>query len=188
MAGYFPKGAEILFIGTNPGQLNKRQSGWDDTSYSDSEEWSEFQRGYAKGLFEAPMGKWIQKGMNDRRDWAFTNIVKCRTPDNAPPSLEEISTCRPWLQNQIKLTKPKIIITLGASAYNWFDTIISMDRVRGMPLSINNLFFTGILIPMDHPAYQRYKHDKFTAMSFKKVLGLIENRKAYRAVMASNRI
>jgi len=44
------------------------------------------------------------------------NIVKCRPPGNRTPEADEIATCLPWLQRQIELIRPKIIVALGKTA------------------------------------------------------------------------
>lgn len=188
MPGYFPKETEILFIGANPGQLNKRESGWDDAEYAEDEDWSVFQQGYAKGLFEAPMGKWIQEGMGGSKAWSFTNVIKCRTPENKAPNPEEIGNCRPWLEQQISLKKPKAIVTLGGTAWSWFDPLITMDRVLGTTCGISRHFYEGIIMPLYHPAYLRYKHDKFTKMYFEKLMGTVKNRQAYRIAMINVKV
>src|SRR6185503_18807254 len=98
MAGYFPKNLDVLVIGQNPGQLHKRKSGWDDSEYAfNDEDWSKFQQDYAKGLMEAPLGKWLNDGFQGRVIWGLTNIVKCRTESNLV-DFEMQANCRPWLQ------------------------------------------------------------------------------------------
>ncbi|MGB9609278.1 MAG: uracil-DNA glycosylase family protein [Patescibacteria group bacterium] len=57
-----------------------------------------------------------------RQEVFITNVVKCRPPKNRRPKKEEIEKCRPWLVEQIKILKPKLIITLGALALNWFSS------------------------------------------------------------------
>ncbi len=46
----------------------------------------------------------------------MSNVVKCRPPDNRSPSAQEISTCQPYLQRQIALLQPKIILAMGRFA------------------------------------------------------------------------
>ena len=52
----------------------------------------------------------------DRRKVYITNIVKCRPPGNRDPSDEEIEACTPYLWRQIRLIKPRVIVTLGRHA------------------------------------------------------------------------
>jgi uracil-DNA glycosylase len=53
------------------------------------------------------------------KDYYITNIVKCRPPENRDPKPDEIKTCSPYLFEQIKKMKPKIIITLGRFSFNF---------------------------------------------------------------------
>lgn len=183
MPGFFPKDAKILVIGMNPGQLHKRQSGWDDSSYSESEQWSHFQQGYAKGLFEAPIGKYLKEGLQGGVPWAFTNIVKCRTPDNKPPTFEEIANCRPWLEKQISEIDPWAIITLGNVAHAWFfdkDALVSSDRVNKRPRFMERSYWRGIYMMLYHPSYMQYQMDKKTKLAFQGIELIVSNRKLYQ--------
>lgn len=188
MPGYFPKNSQILFIGQNPGQLNVRASGWDDRSYSEEEDWKQFQIGYARGLLEAPIGKWIKEGMSGKVPWAFTNVIKCRTPNNGLPYLTEIEECRPFLEQQIRIIQPKAIVTLGAIAYDWFGIDYDIKQTRGKRLAVNNNFFRGIMVPWYHPAYNRYTHDKFSLRMMSELELLVQNQRLYKQAIIFNRI
>lgn len=61
----------------------------------------------------------------------ITNVVKCRPPNNRRPKKEEIEKCRPWLEQQIKILKPKFIIALGALALNWFFPRTKISKIHG---------------------------------------------------------
>ncbi len=84
-------------------------------------------------------------------DVYITNIIKCRTPNNRPPTREEISTCRAFMDEQIQNIKPKIIVCLGELSYHCltkeYDTNIS--QIRG------EIFEYGEakLIPTYHPNF-----------------------------------
>ncbi len=59
----------------------------------------------------------IEKGMGiPRREVHIANVLKCRPPDNREPTTEEKATCTPWLDRQIELLDPKVIIPLGRHA------------------------------------------------------------------------
>jgi len=80
----------------------------------------------------------------------ITNIVKCRPPGNRVPTPTEAFTCRPYLLKQIEIIRPRIIVTLGATAYRYLtndDTPIS--RVRGHLIHTESY----LLIPTFHPSY-----------------------------------
>ncbi len=85
-----------------------------------------------------------------RSDVYITNIVKCRPPNNQVPTASQAHTCQPYLLKQIELIKPKLIITLGATAYHFLtgdETEIS--KVRGTVHKQNDY----TLIPTYHPSY-----------------------------------
>jgi uracil-DNA glycosylase family 4 len=50
----------------------------------------------------------------------ITNIIKCRTKKNVTPTGSQINNCQKWLDNEIIIINPKIIITLGNIAAMWF--------------------------------------------------------------------
>ncbi len=60
----------------------------------------------------------IEKGMglNREKDTYICNIVKCRPPGNRDPEADEISACKPFLIQQLKAIKPKVIVALGKPA------------------------------------------------------------------------
>jgi len=80
----------------------------------------------------------------------IANIVKCRPPGNRVPAADEIATCLPYLQRQIELIKPKLIVALGKVASNALlgrDATLASLRgklhdYRGIPLIVTY-----------HPAY-----------------------------------
>ena len=85
-----------------------------------------------------------------RADVYITNIVKCRPPNNQVPTPSQAHTCQPYLLKQIELIKPKLIVTLGATAYHFLtgdETEIS--KVRGTVHKQNGY----TLIPTYHPSY-----------------------------------
>ncbi len=93
----------------------------------------------------------IENVLHLRREQVYiANIVKCRPPGNRVPTPTEAFTCRPYLLKQIELICPRIIMTLGATAYRYLtndETPIS--RVRGHIIRTENYF----LVPTFHPSY-----------------------------------
>ncbi len=123
---------EILFIGEGPGAEEDRQ-----------------------GLaFVGAAGQLLTKiiqAMGFTRDQVFIgNVVKCRPPENRTPMPDEMKACLPYLQEQIALLKPKIIVAMGATAVRGLlDVETGITRLRGRWLS-----YEGIdLMPTFHPAY-----------------------------------
>ena len=79
------------------------------------------------------------------------NTVKCRPPENRNPLPEEKIACRGFLDKQLELLKPKIIILCGAVAVNsMLDTKLGITKIRGQ-------WFDGIygakMMPIFHPSY-----------------------------------
>ncbi len=66
-----------------------------------------------------------------REDIYITNVVKYRPPNNRDPLPEEIAACMPWLHEQIKIIKPKIIVTLGRHALEHFVPGKKISEVHG---------------------------------------------------------
>lgn len=58
-------------------------------------------------------------GMDTNKDVIITNVVKCMPPTDRSPTAGEVEVCRPYLEKQISLIKPKVIILLGAVAYKF---------------------------------------------------------------------
>jgi len=67
-----------------------------------------------------------------RQEVYIANILKCRPPDNRDPLPEEMQTCLPYLLEQIKLIKPKLICCLGrVAAQMLLDTKVPLSKLRG---------------------------------------------------------
>lgn len=56
----------------------------------------------------------------DRADVAVLNALKCRPPANRAPKAAELKNCRGWLDQQLAMLAPKLIVSLGGSATGWF--------------------------------------------------------------------
>lgn len=55
-----------------------------------------------------------------RDEVTIANVLKCRPPDNRPPRRVEINACRPWLERQLVLAEPDVVVALGSTAVTWF--------------------------------------------------------------------
>ena len=83
-------------------------------------------------------------------DCYITNIVKCRPPNNRKPSAVESEACMPWLNEQINLLKPKIIILAGSTAVQSFLGIDEpISKIRGEWIEKDNIKY----MPIFHPSY-----------------------------------
>ena len=80
----------------------------------------------------------------------IANILKCRPPNNRDPGIEEAQACSSWLQQQIALIQPDVILALGRiAAHNLLNSDQSLGALRGKQHS-----YAGIpLIVSYHPAY-----------------------------------
>jgi DNA polymerase len=84
-----------------------------------------------------------------RRDFYIANTVKCRPPGNRDPLPEEIASCRPYLEAQLDIVDPKVVVTLGNFATKLLlKTNEGINRVRGRAYP----FRRGYLVPTYHPA------------------------------------
>lgn len=100
----------------------------------------------------------------DRRDVHICNILKCRPPGNRDPRPNEITACSPYLQRQIELINPSVIIALGAHAAK---TLLDTNKPIGQLRGRFHDYHTGLsdepikLMPTYHPAYllRNYSQD-----------------------------
>jgi len=106
--------ADLMFVGEAPGFHEDRQ-----------------------GLpFVGPSGQLLNRllgGIGLRREDVYTcNVVKSRPPGNRDPQPDEIAACRPWLDAQIRLVDPKVVVTLGNfAAKTLLETTTGITRLRG---------------------------------------------------------
>jgi DNA polymerase len=81
-----------------------------------------------------------------------TNTVKCRPPGNRDPLPNEIEACRPWLEAQVELIKPKVLLTLGNFATKLLlNTTEGIRQIRGRTYPWGN--GGALLVPTYHPAF-----------------------------------
>ncbi len=93
-----------------------------------------------------------QVGIDLQKDIYITNIVKHRPPDNRDPTPEEIEAYRYYLDEQIRLIQPQIIITLGRFSMNKFLPRAKISQIHGLAHWITFAGRQILLIPMYHPA------------------------------------
>lgn len=99
-----------------------------------------------------------------RKDIYITNIVKYRPPNNRDPLPEEKQAFLPYLQKQLEVIRPKLLITLGRHSLNCFVPKAQISKVHGMAEEINlnyddsaeNRSFSVTLLPLFHPAAALY--------------------------------
>ncbi len=82
----------------------------------------------------------------------ITNVVKHRPPENRDPTEEEIEAYRPYLDRQIELIRPKIIVTLGRFSMNKFLPRAKISMIHGQAHWLQIAGQKTMVIPMFHPA------------------------------------
>jgi DNA polymerase len=94
----------------------------------------------------------------ERNDVYLTHIIKCKTPDNRAPKADELKSCYTYLQRQIQLLNPKIILAVGrVAAQSLLKTNKSLADLRGVIHQVEGV----PLVVVYHPAYLlRSLHEK----------------------------
>jgi uracil-DNA glycosylase family 4 len=86
----------------------------------------------------------------DRNSVYIANILKCRPPENRDPTVEEVKLCTPFLEKQIDLVRPKLLLAVGRIAAHYLlDSKTSLAQLRGKIYE----FRSTPLIVTFHPAY-----------------------------------
>jgi len=115
--------------------------------------------------FVGAAGKFLETLLSEiglsRNDVFICNIVKCRPPRNREPMPNEIQTCTPYLDRQIKIIKPKCIVTLGnySTAYIFLKanlTFSGITQTRGKFYQATILNMQVAIFPTFHPAAALY--------------------------------
>lgn len=85
-----------------------------------------------------------------REDVYIANVIKCRPPENRNPDPDELDACRPFIQRQVEMIQPKVIVTLGRfGLQSLTEKGYGISSVRGQWLEYNGIR----LMPTYHPAY-----------------------------------
>ena len=122
--------AELLFIGEAPG-------------------WHEDQQGRP---FVGAAGEFLDQllasiGLQPGQVY-IANVIKCRPPQNRDPLPAEIQACRKWLDRQIEIIHPKMIVTLGRYSLARYFPNESISKIHGKARKLGDV----ICYPMYHPA------------------------------------
>lgn len=96
-----------------------------------------------------------------REEVYITNILKDRPPENRDPLPEEVSIYAPFLDRQIEIIQPKVIVTLGRHAMNYIMRKYGLDpepisTAHGKVYNVQGLFGEMTIVPMYHPAAAIY--------------------------------
>ncbi len=88
-----------------------------------------------------------------RAEVYIANVVKCRPPGNRDPQPDEIEACAPWLDRQLDLVKPRVIVTLGNFATKLLlQTKEGITKFRGREFAFTRARHSAVLIPTLHPS------------------------------------
>jgi uracil-DNA glycosylase family 4 len=88
-----------------------------------------------------------------RADVYIANVVKCRPPGNRDPQPDEIEACAPWLDRQLELIRPRVIVTLGNFATKLLlQTKEGITKIRGTEFAFTRAGHSAVLIPTLHPS------------------------------------
>jgi len=88
-----------------------------------------------------------------RDDVYIANVVKCRPPGNRDPQPEEIEACAPWLDRQLELIEPHVIVTLGNFATKLLlETKDGITKLRGREFPFSRAGVDATLLPTFHPS------------------------------------
>ena len=102
--------------------------------------------------FVGPAGKFLDELLQSiglRRETVYiTNMVKCRPPNNRDPLPGEVSACRPYLDSQMEMIAPEVIVTLGRHSFLKFFPSQSLTKARGRSQRWRDL----TVYPIYHPA------------------------------------
>lgn len=128
--GAGPADADIMFIGEAPG-FHENQQGLPFVG--------------AAGKF---LDELLEKIGLQREKVFITNVIKCRPPGNRDPQTDEIEACRPYLDRQIELIKPKMVITLGRFSMARYFPNAKISQIHGQPRKMEGVIY----YPMYHPA------------------------------------
>jgi uracil-DNA glycosylase family 4 len=128
--GEGPTNAAIMFIGEGPG-FHEDQQGRPFVG--------------AAGQF---LDELLQSIGLTRDKVYITNVVKCRPPGNRDPQPDEIEACRPYLDQQIALIKPAVIVTLGRYSMARVFPNEKISAIHGKPRRVGEIVY----VPMFHPA------------------------------------
>jgi uracil-DNA glycosylase family 4 len=122
--------ADIMFIGEAPG-------------------WHEDQQGHP---FVGPAGQFLDTllaSIGLKREQVYiANVIKCRPTGNRDPLPAEIRNCRPWLERQIEIIRPKMIVTLGRYSMAMFFPGKSISKIHGTAQKRDDVIYYA----MYHPA------------------------------------
>ena len=140
--GEGPETATVMFIGEAPG-FHEDKSG---------------------RPFVGAAGRFLEELLADigmqRQDVYIANVIKCRPPGNRAPTAVELEACKPYLDRQIALIKPRVVVTLGRFSMARYFPGSKISSIHGKPRKIEGVLY----YPMYHPAAALHQPSLRTAV------------------------
>jgi len=147
---------KVMLVGQNPG-------------------WNEDQEGRP---FIGQAGRYLdsllfQMGIS-REFVCITNVVKCLTPGNRVPRSEAIQACSHWLDTELEIVQPEIVVAMGVPAMRYFGITESMEHAHGKPVNVSG----RTILPAYHPAAALRDTGKMRQVSddFQVLRGLVKGK------------
>ena len=162
--GEGPIDAEVMFIGEAPGVNEDRQG-----------------RPFV-GQAGAFLEELLQAAGLTRAEVFICNVLKCRPPGNRDPLPTEIESCRDYLDEQIRLIDPLVIVTLGRFSMSRYFPNQTISRIHGQSREIEGRTY----VPMYHPAAALHQQRlRETILNdFATLPGLLERARSARETSA----
>lgn len=93
-------------------------------------------------------------GLDSNKDLLIVNVVKCLPPEDRAPLSPEVEACKPYLEKQIALVQPKVVLLLGAVAYKYVSGLsdFSMEEQAGHFFTLPNYPSIQFMV-LYHPAF-----------------------------------
>lgn len=154
--GIGPASADVFFIGEGPGAREDEQG----------------------EPFVGRSGRYLDQLLEsiglDRQKVFITNVVKCRPPSNRDPHVAEVRACAPYLERQLALVQPRLVVTLGRFAMERFFSDGLISEIHGQPRRIDETIY----LPLYHPAAALYRGSLRAVVEddFRRIPLLLESR------------
>ena len=132
-------------------------------------------------MFIGPSGKVLDELFEHagigREDLYMTNLIKCKLPKYRKPKRDEIESCSPYLDREIEIIQPDIIVTLGHFATSYILSKHLIDTPQDFKQVYGRTFFTEsgrIILPLRHPAALLYNPElKESMMENYRKIGIV---------------
>lgn len=160
--GFGDSAARVLVVGLAPGAHGSNRTGRQFTGDASGD--FLFPALYRAGFANQPQAESRSDGLI-LNDMYITASGRCAPPDNKP-STEELNTCQPFLEREMRLIQPKVVVCLGKIA---FDRVLKISAVRGLKFShgaLHRLEPQPWLLCSYHPSRQNTSTKKLTAEMF----------------------